>query len=74
MLPPQLPTISVVIPCRIVLCAVGLGSRVPSLWLWVSIKPGQTILPAASMTHAASAPSSRPTSTMRSPSMATWAG
>src|SRR5262245_57061981 len=68
---PQLPTTSVVTPCRIVDCAVGLVSSVKSLWLCGSTKPGQTTRPAASIVRSASAPSSSPTAAIREPSTAT---
>src|SRR6266404_1875040 len=68
---PQLPTTSVVTPCRIVLCAAGFVSRVKSLWLWGSTNPGQMTRPAASIVWWASAPSSSPTAVMRPSSIAT---
>src|SRR6188472_4299749 len=68
---PQLPTTSVVTPCRIVDCAVGLVRIVKSLWLCGSTKPGQTIRPRASITRSARAPSTAPTAVIRRPSTAT---
>ena len=68
---PQLPTTSVVTPCRTVLSAVGTVSRVKSLWLCGSKKPGQIIRPAASIVRSARAPSRSPTAAILPSSTAT---
>ena len=68
---PQLPTTSVVTPCRIVLCAVGFVRIVKSLWLCGSTKPGQTTRPPASITRSARAPSTSPTAVILPSSTAT---
>src|SRR5579875_4013595 len=49
LLTPQLPTTSVVTPCRTVLCASRLDSTVQSVWLCGSTNPGATIRPVASI-------------------------
>src|SRR5579885_2450398 len=68
---PQLPTTSVVTPCRIVLSAVGFARTVKSLWLCGSTNPGQSSRPAASIVRRAAAPSRSPTAAIRSPSTPT---
>src|SRR5437867_7464817 len=68
---PQLPTTSVVTPCRIVLSAFGLARIDQSLWLCGSTKPGQTIRPAASRTRSARCAPAGPTCAIRPPSSST---
>src|SRR4029453_10424817 len=46
---PQLPTISVVTPCRTFDSARGFKGRVKSEWVWMSMKPGATTCPCAEM-------------------------
>src|SRR6266542_5144216 len=70
---PQLPTTSVVTPIISVLSAPRLASRLQSEWEWQSMNPGATILPLASISHAACAPSRLPTAATRSPSIPTSA-
>ena len=48
-----------------------LRSKPSQMWRWVSTNPGITIMPVASITSASVAVRSRPTSTMRSPSIST---
>src|SRR5262245_54466124 len=63
---PQLPTTSVVTPCRSALEAGRFSMSVKSEWLWMSKKPGQTYRPVASTTRSASAESgSRPIAAIR---------
>ena len=50
---PQLPSTSVVTPWRILHSAFGLSGRVKSEWVWMSMKPGATIMPSASITVSA---------------------
>ena len=49
--PPSWPTTAVVIPCNTWLDASGLSPMPRSAWLCMSMKPGATIRPAASMTR-----------------------
>ena len=50
---PQWPMISVVTPWRTLLSALGLIGKVKSEWVLMSMKPGATARPAASMVFAA---------------------
>ena len=70
---PHMPTTSVVTPCRTLDSADGQVSSTRSECEWMSMKPGATISPAASMVRAASPRRPGPTATMRSPSTATSA-
>ncbi len=49
---PQLPETDVVMPCRSSASALQPRSGCTSAWRWMSMKPGQSILPAASSTAA----------------------
>ena len=60
-----MPTTSVVTPWRILLSASGFRGRVKSEWVWMSMKPGTTICPEASISRCASRPSHSPTAVMR---------
>ncbi len=68
---PQLPTTIVVTPWAIALRARGSARTVTSAWLWMSMKPGATTRPVASISVVAVTPGSGPTSTIRSPVIAT---
>jgi hypothetical protein len=69
---PQLPITAVVTPCQHDTVPTGSQASCASRWVWMSTKPGVTSLPVASITSVA-VPSHAPTSTMRSPTMATSA-
>jgi len=68
---PQLPTISVVTPCRILLSALGLMMKERSVWVWTSTKPGVISLPLASISTPASCSPRLPTAAILSPMTAT---
>ena len=68
-----MPTTSVVTPWRTLLSASGFRGRVKSEWVWMSMKPGATICPEASISRCASRPSQSPTAVMRPFFMATSA-
>src|SRR5580700_6850426 len=63
--------ISVVTPWRTLLSAFGLIGSVKSEWVFMSIKPGATASPAASMIFRAVPAMPRPIAAMRPPAMAT---
>src|SRR5579862_7694471 len=67
---PQWPMISVVTPWRTLLSAFGLIGSVKSEWVLMSIKPGATASPAASMIFRAVPAMPRPIAAMRPPAMA----
>ena len=68
------PVISVVMPCVSLLTACLSMSRLVSDWPSMSMKPGATIRPLASMVRlATSVGSALPTKAMRSPMMPTSA-
>src|SRR5262249_45253407 len=69
----HMPTTSVVTPWRTLDSADGQPSYTRSECEWMSMKPGATIRPRASMVRAASPERLGPTATMRSFSMATSA-
>jgi len=50
---PQLPTTSVVTPWRIFDSARGLSGSVKSEWVWMSMNPGATTWPRASISRRA---------------------
>jgi hypothetical protein len=56
---PQLPVTSVVTPCKILLSALGSSSDVTSEWVWMSMKPGATTWPLASIVVSLSTSSPR---------------
>ena len=68
-----MPTTSVVTPWRILLSASGFRGRVKSEWVWMSMKPGATICPEASISRCASRSAQSPTAVMRPFLMATSA-
>src|ERR1700730_5137896 len=71
---PQWPMISVVTPWRTLLSALGLIGSVKSEWVLMSMKPGATASPRASMTFAASPGGSLPMAANRPAQMATSPG
>ena len=68
-----MPTTSVVTPWRTLDSASGFRGRVKSEWVWMSMKPGATICPEASISRCASWSSPSPTAVMRPFLMATSA-
>ena len=70
---PSCPTITVVTPWRITDSTRGSLNIVPSACEWMSMKPGATASPRASITSAASSPSRPPIATMRPAESATSA-
>ena len=71
----QFPTTSVVTPWRSLLSPVPSATRLRSEWVWMSTKPGESTLPAASITvFAATSFGSDPIASMRSPEIPTSAG
>ena len=66
-----MPRNSVVMPCLIPLACCGSTSSAPSEWVCVSMNPGETIRPAASITRAASARDRSPIASTTSPDMPT---
>ena len=67
---PQLPSTTDVTPCQHDDVASGSHASCASRWVWMSTKPGVTYAPSASIVRVPR-PSTSPTSTMRSPSIAT---
>gem|GEM_PF-5540490 len=61
------PTTQVVIPCMTLWRTSGRQRATIPEWLWVSMNPGQTTRPSASITDSASAPERSPMAAMRSP-------
>src|SRR5215470_4037195 len=70
---PQLPTTSSVTPCRIFDSARGLSGKVKSECVWMSMNPGATTCPRASITRRAARAELGSTATMRPSSTATSA-
>ena len=68
---PQFPHTSVVTPWRALLSPIGSSSIVTSEWECMSMKPGETTQPAASIRSAASAADRSPTAAILPPSIAT---
>ena len=62
---PQLPTTSRVTPCLIFDSARGLSGKVKSEWVWMSMSPGATTCPRASITRWAGRDERCSTATMR---------
>src|SRR5262249_35643677 len=74
---PHMPVTSVVTPCRSLDSAEGTWSREKSEWACMSMKPGVTRCPRASITRPDSPSSSGAMAATRSPrrpTSATWAG
>ena len=71
---PQWPMISVVTPWRTLLSALGLIGSVKSEWVLMSMKPGATARPAASMIFSAGASIGEAIAAIRPSSIATIAG
>ena len=69
---PQLPSTTEVTPCQHDDEPIGSQASCASRWVWMSTNPGVTMQPSASIVRRPS-PSTRPTATTRSPSMATSA-
>ena len=72
-LTPQLPVTTVVTPWLTLHAIPGSERTARSSWVWVSMKPGETTSPLASISRAARIRSSRPTAAIRSPATATSA-
>ena len=70
---PQLPSTTDVTPCQHDDEPIGSQASWASRWVWMSTNPGVTMQPSASIVRRPS-PSTSPTATTRSPSMATSAG
>ena len=70
---PQLPITADVTPCQQGDATIGSQKTCASRWVWMSMKPGVTRQPSASMVRAA-LPSTWPTAAIRSPCTATSAG
>src|SRR5271166_1502878 len=70
---PQFPVTTVVTPWLALAAIAGVANSARSSWVCTSIKPGATILPAASISRAPAARATTPTAATRSPVMATSA-
>src|SRR6516165_8988492 len=69
-LTPQLPVTTVVTPWLALAAISGVANSARSSWVCTSMKPGETILPATSISRAFAARVTTPTAATRSPIMA----